>query len=134
MLMGMTYNAEKDYDHARDAYEKLLAMTPNNVMAMNNLAYLYAQNLGQLDKGYQLARHARDLAPTDSSSADTLGWILYQQGQYSSALSLLRESAAKLDSEPEVQFHLGMTYYMMGDEANARTTFQRALQLNQRFS
>jgi tetratricopeptide (TPR) repeat protein len=133
MLMGMTYNAGKDYDHARDAYEKFLAVTPNNVVVLNNLAYLYAQNLGQLDKGYQLARHALDLAPTSSSTADTLGWILYQQGQYSSALSLLRESAAKLDAEPDVQFHLGMTYYMMGDEANAHTALQRALQLNQVF-
>jgi Flp pilus assembly protein TadD len=133
LLMGMTYNAEKDYDHARDAYEKLLALTPNNVTALNNLAYIYAQNLGQLDKGYQLAHQARDLAPADPSTADTLGWILYQQGQYSSALSLLRESAGKMDSEPEVQYHLGMTYYMMGDEADARTTFQRALQLSQNF-
>ena len=130
MLMGMTYDAEKKYADARDAYEKLLAIAPNNGMAMNNLAYLYAENLGQIDKGYQLASRARDLAPTDPSIADTLGWILHQKGQDSSALSLLKESAAKLYAVPEVQFHLAMTYYMMGDEANARTAFQRALQLN----
>jgi Flp pilus assembly protein TadD len=133
MLMGMTYEAEKDYGDARDAYEKLLAIAPNNGAAINNLAYLYAENLGQLDKGYQLAHQARDLAPTDPSVADTLGWILYQKGQFSSALNLLRESAAKLNAVPEVQFHLGMTYYLMGDEADARTTFQRALQLNEDF-
>jgi len=133
MLMGMTYNAEKDYNDARGAYEKLLAVAPNNAMPMNNLAYIYAENLGQLDKGYQLAQQARNLSPTDPSIADTLGWILYQKGQYSSALTLLRESAVKLYAVPEVQFHLGMTYYMMGDEANAKATFQRALQLNEDF-
>jgi len=131
LLMGLTYTAEKKYEDARDAYEKLLALAPNNVVALNNLACLYSQNLGQLDKGYQLARHARDLAPTDPSTADTLGWILYQQGQYSSALSLLLQSAGKMDAEPEIQFHLGMTYYAMGDEANARTIFHRVLQLSQ---
>ena len=131
LLMGMTYNAEKDYKDASDAYEKLLAVAPNNGVALNNLAYLYAENLGQLDKGYQSARQARDLAPADPSVADTLGWILYRKGQYSSALSLLRESAAKLYAVPDVQFHLGMTCYMMGDEANARTALQRALQLNE---
>jgi tetratricopeptide (TPR) repeat protein len=130
LLMGMTYNAEKDYKNASDAYEKLLTVAPNNGVALNNLAYLYAENLGQLDKGYQLARQARNLAPADPSVADTLGWILYRKGQYSSALSLFRESAAKLYSVPDVQFHLGMTCYMMGDEANARTAFQHALQLN----
>ena len=133
MLMGMIYNAGKDYEHARETYEKLLAVAPDNVMALNNLAYLYAQNLGQLDKGYQLARHALDLNPTNSSTADTLGWILYQQGQYSSALSLLQVSAAKLGTEPDVQYHLGMTCYAMGDEANARTALQRARQFNQVF-
>jgi tetratricopeptide (TPR) repeat protein len=130
LLMGMTYEAEKNYKDARDAYEKLLVLVPNSAVALNNLAYLYAEKLGQLDKGYQLARQARDLAPADPAIADTLGWILYRKGQFSSALSLLRESAAKLSAVPEVQFHLGMTCYMMGDEANARTAFQRALQLN----
>jgi tetratricopeptide (TPR) repeat protein len=130
MLLGMTYNAVQNYNDARDAYEKLLALAPNNVVAMNNLAYLYAENLGQLDNGYKLASQARDLAPTDSSIADTLGWILYQKGQYSSAVRLLQESAAKLYAVPEAQFHLGMAYYMIGDEANAKATFQRALQLN----
>ena len=133
MLMAITYSSEKDYKEARDAYEKLLAIAPNNGVAINNLAYLYAEHLGQLDKAYQLARQARDLSPTDSAFADTLGWILYQKGQYSSALSLLRESAGKLFAVPEAQFHLGMTYYMMADEANARTAFQRALQLNEDF-
>ena len=84
---------------------------------MNNLACLYSEHLGQLEKGYQLARKVRDLAPTDPSVADTLGWILYHKGEYSPALNLLRESAAKLTAQPEVQYHLGMTHYMMGDEA-----------------
>ena len=133
MLMAVIYNAGQDYKDARDAYEKLLALAPNNGVVMNNLAYLYAENLGQLDKAYEMAHQARDLAFTDPSIADTFGWILYRKGQYASALSLLRESAAKLDDVPEAQFHLGMTYYQMGDEANARTVFQRALQCNQDF-
>ena len=133
-LSGMIYEAEKNYPAARDAYEKCLVLASNDVTVLNNLAYLYAQNLGQADKGYQLARRARELAPGDPNTADTLGWIYCLQGQFSSALSLLRESVAKLDSEPDVQFHLGMTYYMMGDEADARLAFQTALQLSQDFS
>ncbi len=130
MLMGMTYSVEKDYKNARDAYEKLLVLVPKNAVVLNNLAYIYAENLGDLGKGYQLASQARDQASADPSVADTLGWIQYQRGQYASALSLLRESVAKLSAVPDVQFHLGMTCYMMGDEANARTALQRALQLN----
>jgi tetratricopeptide (TPR) repeat protein len=133
LLMGMTYSAEKNFPDARDTYEKLLALDTNSVVVLNNLACLYSQNLGQIDKGFQLARRAHELAPTDPYVADTFGWILYQQGRFSSALSPLQEGAAKMDSDPEVRFHLGKTYYMMGDEANARATFQQALQLSQDF-
>ncbi|MCX6908300.1 MAG: tetratricopeptide repeat protein [Verrucomicrobia bacterium] len=134
MLIGMIYDHEKDYNAARDAYEKLLVVNPKFGPALNNLAYLYSEHLGKLDRAYELASKARELQPKDSFTADTLGWILYKRGQYSMALNLLRETADKLPTEPEVQFHLAMTHYMMGAEELARLAFQRALQLNREFS
>ena len=129
MLLGMACTDAQKYPEAGAAYEKLLALTPNNRLALNNLACLYADHLGRLDQGAVLARRARDLAPTDPAIADTLGWILTRKGEYSSALDLLRESAAKLASVPEVQYHLGVTYYRLDDATGARTAFEHALQL-----
>jgi Flp pilus assembly protein TadD len=126
-LMGVIYDATKDFDRARDAYEKLLDLLPNNALALNNLACDYADHFHQLDKAYPLARRARDAAPSNPSIADTLGWILCRKGQYVAALPLLRESAEKLYDVPEIQFHLGMACYMTGRETEARTAFQRAL-------
>jgi len=134
MLLGMIYNDEKDYKAAADAYEKLLAISPKSGSALNNLAYIYSEYLNQLDRAYELAQRARDLLPDDASTADTLGWILYKKTQYPSALSLLQQSANKLPDEPDAQFHLGMTYYMMDEEEPARAAFQRALQSNKEFS
>ncbi|HEY1787949.1 MAG TPA: tetratricopeptide repeat protein [Verrucomicrobiae bacterium] len=128
MLKGIIYNSENDYDNARDAYQDVLAIAPANGMALNNLACIYADHLNQLDKAYPLARQAHDLAPTDPYIADTLGWILYRRGQYTSALILLRQSVDKLSVMPEIQFHLGMTCYMAGYETEAATAFQQALQ------
>jgi tetratricopeptide (TPR) repeat protein len=133
MLIGMIYDHEKDYKSAADAYEKLLAVNPKFGPALNNLAYLYSEQLGKLDKAYELASKARELQPKDPFTADTLGWILYKKGQYSTALNLLQETAGKLPAEPEVQFHLAMTHYMMGEEEPARRVFQHALQLKQEF-
>ncbi|MFA6563370.1 MAG: tetratricopeptide repeat protein [Verrucomicrobiia bacterium] len=133
MLIGMIYDSEKDYNAAKDVYEKLLAVNPKFGPALNNLAYLYSEHLGQFDKAYELASRARELQPKDPFTADTLGWILYKKGQYSTALNLLRETADKLPAEPEIQFHLAMTHYMMGEEEFARMAFQRALQLNKDF-
>jgi tetratricopeptide (TPR) repeat protein len=129
LLKGVIYNSENDYDDTRDTYEDVLAIAPANGMALNNLACIYADHLNQLDKAYPLARQARDLAPTDPYIADTLGWILYRRAEYTPALVLLRQSVDKLYAMPEIQFHLGMAYYMVGYETEAATALRQALQL-----
>ena len=133
MLTGMIRNEMKDYKGARDAYERLVAINHNLSPALNNLAYLYSERFGQLDKAYEMASRARDLRPYDAPTADTLGWILYQKRQYPRALVLLEESASKLPASTEVQYHLGMTHYMLGEEEPARVALQRAIQANADF-
>ena len=100
---------------------------------MNNLAYLYAERLNQLDKAYDLARKARALKPEDAATADTLGWILYKRADFDGALALLKESATKLPNIPEIQFHLGMAYYMMGRIEAARTALRQAAEAQSDF-
>jgi len=133
MLTGVIRNEMKDYNGARDFFEKLLAINPNFGPALNNLAYLYSEHFDQLDKAYAMASRARDLRPYDAPTADTLGWILFQKRQYSRALVLLQESAGKLSTSPEVEFHLGMTHYMLGEEEPARAALEHALQAGQDF-
>jgi tetratricopeptide (TPR) repeat protein len=111
---------------AQEAYERLLSLRPDFVPALNNLAYLYAERLNQLDKAYDLARKARALKPEDAATADTFGWILYKKGDFERALTLLKESASKLPNMPEIQFHLGMACYMMGQIEAARTALRQA--------
>jgi tetratricopeptide (TPR) repeat protein len=96
-------------------------------LALNNLAVLYSEHLGQLDKAYDLAKRANEAAPNEAHLADTLGWILFKKDDYANALRLLQESAGKLPDQPEIQFHLGMAQYMLGLEAPARIALQKAL-------
>ena len=126
MTLALLYERTTDFSHARDAYEKVLSINPNFVPALNNLACLYADRLNDLDKAYELSRRARDLNGSDPSVGDTLGWVLYKRGDYQQALTNLQESAAKLPDNPEVQFHLGMTAYMMGRTELARVALQKA--------
>ena len=71
-------------------------------------------------------KRRRDAAPDEPHIADTLGWILFKKGEYRNALPLLQESALKLP-QANVQYHLGMAYYMLGEEASAREALQKAV-------
>lgn len=133
MQMGMIYDELKDYSAARESYEKLLKINSRFSLALNNLAYLYSERFEQLDKAYVMAAKARELLPYDPATADTLGWILYKRREYTRALGLIQESAVKLPTEPEVQFHLGMTCYMLNDESGARSALTRAVQSERAF-
>jgi tetratricopeptide (TPR) repeat protein len=125
--LAMLQAQRKNFPAARDAYEKLLEIAPNFPLALNNLAALYSERLGQLDKAYDLAKRASEAAPNEPRLADTLGWILFKRGDYGNALQLLQESAGKLPEQPEIQFHAGMAYYMMGEEGPARLALQKAV-------
>jgi tetratricopeptide (TPR) repeat protein len=133
LQLGIVHHQSKNYPAARDAYEKLLTIDPRFFPALNNLASLYSENLNQLDRARTLARSARDQRPDDPVVADTLGWVLFKRGEYSGALPLLQQSAEKLTKSSEVQFHLGMTHYMLGDQPSARSAFERSLAGGQEF-
>jgi tetratricopeptide (TPR) repeat protein len=128
MTLATVQEKLKDFAKARDAYEKILSLSPDFVPAMNNLAALDAQQLNQIDKAYDLASKARTLKGDDASVADTLGWITYKKGDYPRAVELLKESGAKLPDDAEIQFHLGMAAYMMGQYESARPALKKAVE------
>ena len=101
MLSALIYEKTNEFSKAQAAYEKILSGTPDFAPALNNLAYLNAERLKNLDKALELAKRARALQPSDAAIADTLGWILYKQADYQQALILLRESAQNLPDNPE---------------------------------
>ena len=125
MTLASGIERMKDYPKERDVYEQALAIDPNSVPALNNLACLYSEQLNDLNKAYDLARKAHELQPQEASAGDTLGWVLYKRGDYQQALSILQNSAQAGDN-PEIQFHLGMTASMMGQTELAKTALRKA--------
>lgn len=128
MQIGMIQESLTNYSAARTAYEKLLTVNPRFAAALNNLAYLYCEQFNELDKAVGLAEQARQLFPADPSVADTLGWIVYRKGDYLRALSLLTQASSALPEETEIECHLGMVRYQLGQEGPARLALQHALE------
>ena len=131
--VGMLYEAKTNYSRAQEVYEAALTVNPRNVVALNNLAFILSEQTGDLERSYQYARRARDVSPYDGYTADTLGWITWKQGNYPQALSILQQSAERLPDHPEVQYHLGMAYYMTGSKELALAALTKATQSTNNF-
>jgi tetratricopeptide (TPR) repeat protein len=121
-LAGL-YADAGDHPKARDMYEKVLSRQPEMPIALNNLAVLYSEQFNQLDKAQELANRARSRQPESPDIADTLGWILYRQGNFQDALGLLKEAVEKSVGKPVeaygFHYHLGMAQYMIGNREAA---------------
>lgn len=132
-LLGMYLQETRDFAAARDTYEKALVLQPQAGLVLNNLIYLYAEDLNQLDKAFELANKNKTFLLNDPSAADTVAWVLFKKGEYEQAAAVLKDCAAKMPNEAEVQYHLGMALYMMANEAPARAALTRALELKKDF-
>ncbi len=133
MRMAIIHTEATDYTAARDIYDRILSINPRYAPAINNLAWLACEHLNDLTRAYELARKASDLQANSPAVGDTMGWIYFKRGEYGRALPVLLESARNLPNEAEVQYHLGMTHYMLGEAAAARAALQNALQLKSDF-
>jgi putative PEP-CTERM system TPR-repeat lipoprotein len=106
-------------------YEKVVQQQPDNVVAMNNLAWLYSQRKDP--RAEALAKQAYAKAPNAAAVADTYGWILVQGGKVEDGLKILRQ-AHDLDRKiPEVEYHLGVALLKSGQKDEARRTLESAI-------
>jgi len=110
--------AARRFDEARSVSEALVAKQPMDRVALNNLAWLY-QQAGD-PRARRLAERAYLLAPDLPQTADTLAWILVQQGDPGIALGLLRKASAAAPGEPSIRYHLAVALNQNGQRDEAR--------------
>ena len=76
---------------AKQAYEAALKLDANNAMGLNNLAFLIAENNGDLDDALTKAQKAKQLLPNTYEVADTLGWIYLKKNLRDNALEIFKD-------------------------------------------
>ena len=140
LMMGLIEEKSGHFEGAVDNYHKALNLDPQNVMALNNLAFLLADRgqPQQLDEALKLAQQVRALAPNNGSINgsidDTMGWVYYKKGIYLSAVQQF-EDAVSLDARANApsalhQYHLAMAYIMNKDSKRGNEKLNAALRLN----
>jgi cellulose synthase operon protein C len=106
-LLGSVALNDHNFDGAKKDFGLVLDKSPQNVVALNNLAWL-AQKSGDLNAARSLAERAYLLSPSLPQAADTLGWILVRQDDAVNAIGLLEEARVGLQSDSTVQYHLAV--------------------------
>lgn len=101
---------------AEQEYESLLDLRPRDANYLNNLAWIYQQRGDKRAKA--TAQQAYLLAPA-AGMADTLGWILLADGDYPTALMLLRQAYGDADNDPRIVYHYAVALRKSGQNAQA---------------
>ncbi|MHC5006274.1 MAG: tetratricopeptide repeat protein, partial [Planctomycetota bacterium] len=102
------------------AFERALEIDPENVLALNNAAYIYAEHLNDLDKALDYGERAVAVSPDEGTVLDTVGWTYYlvgrlQEGQdridsYEKAYGYLHEATKKAPT-PDNHLHLARVFF-----------------------
>lgn len=100
-----------------------------NATALNALGYTLADRTDRYQEALELINQALSLRPDDPAIIDSLGWVQYRLGNYTEALSRLKE-AMKAFPDHEVAAHLGEVLWVTGESAEARSVWQEGLRLN----
>jgi tetratricopeptide (TPR) repeat protein len=113
-----------------DAMEKdlrtLLAADPNNATALNALGYTLADRTTRYAEALELVSRALELQPNEPAILDSMGWVLFRNGQYDESVVFLTRAYAEFP-DPEVAAHLGEVLWATGDTGKAIAIWQAAL-------
>jgi len=104
---------------------RVLTLKPDHAHALNALGYSLADRNLRLKEARDLIEKASKLAPEDPFIMDSLGWVLFRQGDSAEALKVL-EKAYALKADPEIAAHLGEVLWTLGRQDDARKTWQEA--------
>jgi Tfp pilus assembly protein PilF len=105
-------------------YRAVLGVDSSNLVALNNVSLELAD--ASPDEALGFAQHALEIAPQDPAVQDTLGWIYYRKGLYSTAAQYLKAAVASAPN-PRRQFHLALSYINAGQPQLGRELMRTAL-------
>ena len=129
LLYDYALTAEKldRFDVLEANLRKLIQVKPDHAHAYNALGYSLAERNTRLPEARKLIEHALELAPEDLFIVDSLGWVLYRQGDLKGAARELRRA---YDGRPDAEIgaHLGEVLWVMGDRAGADKVWRDSLQ------
>ena len=133
--LGTLWIRQGRFDEAEALLRRLLAGNPDNVDALNSLAWLLAmRDPGKAGDALALINHAIEIQGPESLLLDTRAIVRIRSGQPDEAVRDLRE-AQKLDPRnPDPAVHLAWAHQLRGELEEAKRVFRQAGELGWRLA
>jgi len=109
------------------SYRQAIALRPDDASLLNDVAFYFAENGGDLDEALQLARRAVEKLNGESYASDTLAWIYLKKNMTEPALQILTTLVKRYPDAAVYRYHLGAALAAKGDRERARAELRAAL-------
>jgi Flp pilus assembly protein TadD len=127
MQLGMIFEGTGKQDQAKPIWEQILKINPSHPVALNNLAFIKAQEGVDLDQALTMSQRARQAMPNSPEVSDTLGWIYIKKNLSEDAVRVFKDLTAQVPTNPVFHYHYGMALLQKGDKSSAKKEFEMAL-------
>ena len=126
-VRAMTMNDLGDLNGAVWAMHEVLDVAPDHAGALNFIGRTWADEGKRLPDAERMIRAALRQRPEDPVIVNSLGWVLYQQGEYGAARQVLERAAQLAPAAAEVRLHLAASLWALGEHGAAQRGFDAAL-------
>jgi tetratricopeptide (TPR) repeat protein len=125
-VLGETYNQQKDYKKAIDAFRHAIAIDRDNLDAIRGLADSL-QNDGQTDRALEQYKIIADANPEDARTYIRIAEIYRKQGKLDLALQNLKKAGSMVQDSDQVAYDTASIYQAQGRYDDAVQELQALL-------
>ncbi len=107
------------------AYQAQIKLQPDNVRALNNLAFLSMKRAPQ--EAIEYAQRATKLEPNNANVLDTLGQVQAERGEFKEGIAAYKRANELEPKNPRIRYHLAVALAKSGEKQLARRELERLL-------
>ena len=127
---GIAHDRAHNWAKAEADLKRALELSGNQPYILNYLGYSWADQGVNLTEARSLIEKAMALKPNDGAITDSLGWVLFRQGDIAGAIKHLERAAELQPEDATINSHLGDAYWAVGRKREAQFQWRRALLFN----
>jgi tetratricopeptide (TPR) repeat protein len=125
--MASTVEEQGKFADALRELKAVVRLRPDDPAALNAYGYTLADHHQRLGLAHKLIEQAYAVSPKNPAILDSLGWVLFREGQPAQALPYLNAAYAD-DRGGDTAAHLGEVLWQLGRQADAERVWTEAAQ------